>query len=94
MSLLATCFFLATGLAYFLTLKMEAVCSSEMSVQIYWMMWCYIPEVLFKMLKYLRKSIISEKLQCLLHLYVYSNIKMIKAFYNLITGYSTYLFLI
>jgi hypothetical protein len=32
------------SLAYSSTLKMEAVCSSKMSVDFHWTTWCYNPE--------------------------------------------------
>jgi hypothetical protein len=33
-----------SGLAYYSTLKMEAICSSETSVDSQWTIWRYIPE--------------------------------------------------
>jgi hypothetical protein len=42
--LLATCFLLVPCLAYFLTLKMEAACSSEMSVNVQRAIRHYISE--------------------------------------------------
>jgi hypothetical protein len=38
------CFMLVSCSAYCLTLKMEAVCSSETSVDFHWIAQCYIPE--------------------------------------------------
>jgi hypothetical protein len=43
-ALLATCFMLLSCSAYFLTLKMEAICSSEKSVHFQWTTRRYIPE--------------------------------------------------
>jgi hypothetical protein len=42
-ALVAACFLLTTHFAYALTLKMEAVCSSETSVNFYWATQHYIP---------------------------------------------------
>jgi hypothetical protein len=41
-TLLTTCSLLVTCLAYTLTLKMEAVCSSKMSVNFYQITWHHI----------------------------------------------------
>jgi hypothetical protein len=38
------CFLLVSFLSYPLTLKMEAVCFSRMSLDFYWASGCYIPE--------------------------------------------------
>jgi hypothetical protein len=43
-ALLANCFMLVSCLAYSSTLKMEATCSSEMSVDFQRTIWHYIPE--------------------------------------------------
>jgi hypothetical protein len=43
-ALLAACFTLVYWLAYFPTLKLEAICSSEMSVDFHRTTRCYIPE--------------------------------------------------
>jgi hypothetical protein len=40
----ASIFMLVSCLAYSSTLKMEATCSSEMSADIQWTTWRYIPE--------------------------------------------------
>jgi hypothetical protein len=40
----ATCFILVSCLAYSLTLKMRATCSSEMLVDLHLATWHYIPE--------------------------------------------------
>jgi hypothetical protein len=44
LALLAVCILLVACLAYFSTLKMDAVYSSEMSVNFYQTTWHHIPE--------------------------------------------------
>jgi hypothetical protein len=44
LALLAACFMLVSCTAYSSTLKMEAICSSEMSVDFHRTTWRYIPE--------------------------------------------------
>jgi hypothetical protein len=43
-ALLASCFMLVSCFAYSSTWKMEKTCSSETSVDLQQIMWCYIPE--------------------------------------------------
>jgi hypothetical protein len=58
--LLATCFMLVSCMAYFLTLKMEAICSSKTLVDSQQTAQCYVPEdrvlLKFGFIKFLREK--------------------------------------